>query len=155
MARKTTSRTYPTPARMESIRHNGKRAGISLPKGCGIWWPTTKDTPRQCSIPRDTSLDPQLVWKGISMEGSGLMAAASKHHNLSEEPTRCCSVTPKTSEMATPQHIVVLKSFVPITNRARSVMQGSRTGFQPVIPVGWASSPSIKWDGQDAHPTKT
>jgi hypothetical protein len=27
-------------------------------------------------------------------------------------------------------------------------MQGSGTGFQPVIPVGWASSPSIKWDGQ-------
>ncbi len=22
------------------------------------------------------------------------------------------------------------------------------TAFQPVIPVGWASSPSIKWDGQ-------
>ena len=41
---------------------------------------------------------------------------------------------------------VVFKSFVPITNKDRSVMQGSRTGFQPVIPVGWASSPSIKWD---------
>jgi hypothetical protein len=27
--------------------------------------------------------------------------------------------------------------------------------FQPVIPVGQASSPSIKLDGQDAHPTKT
>ena len=27
-------------------------------------------------------------------------------------------------------------------------MQSGRKGFQPVIPVGWASSPSIKWDGQ-------
>jgi hypothetical protein len=27
-------------------------------------------------------------------------------------------------------------------------MQSGRTGFQLVIPVGWASSPSIKWDGQ-------
>ncbi len=28
-------------------------------------------------------------------------------------------------------------------------MQDGRTGFQPVIPVGWASSPSIKWDGHE------
>ena len=28
-------------------------------------------------------------------------------------------------------------------------MEAGRTGFQSVIPVGWASSPSIKWDGQD------
>ena len=40
-----------------------------------------------------------------------------------------------------------------IVNKDRSVMQGRRTGFQPVIPVGWASSPSTKWDGQDADST--
>ena len=34
-------------------------------------------------------------------------------------------------------------------------MQSGRTGFQPVILVGRASSPSIKLDGQDAHPTET
>jgi hypothetical protein len=44
--------------------------------------------------------------------------------------------------------MLVLKSFVAIINEDRSVMQNGRTGFQPVIPVGWASSPSIKWDGQ-------
>ncbi|MGO9122930.1 MAG: hypothetical protein ACLQPD_35585, partial [Desulfomonilaceae bacterium] len=40
-----------------------------------------------------------------------------------------------------------IRQKLPITNKDRSVMQASRTGFQPVIPVGWASSPSIKWDG--------
>jgi hypothetical protein len=27
-------------------------------------------------------------------------------------------------------------------------MQAGSTGLQSVIPIGWASSPSIKWDGQ-------
>jgi hypothetical protein len=44
---------------------------------------------------------------------------------------------------------------VPIINKDRGVMQVGRTGFQSVIPLEWASSPSIKSDGQDAHPTKT
>jgi hypothetical protein len=34
-------------------------------------------------------------------------------------------------------------------------MQSGRTGFQPGILVGRASSPSIELDGQDAHPTET
>ena len=104
MARKTTSRTNPTPARMKSIRHNDKRGRNIITEGLRDLVADDERHPKTMLYPRDTSLDPQLVWKGISMEGSGLMAAASKHHNLSEEPTRCCSVTPKTSEMATPQH---------------------------------------------------
>ncbi len=29
-------------------------------------------------------------------------------------------------------------------------MRSGTRGFQPVIPVGWASGPSTKWAGQDA-----
>ncbi len=46
------------------------------------------------------------------------------------------------------ERVAIVTSFVPITNKDRSVMQGGRTGFQPLIPVGQASSPSIKWDRQ-------
>jgi hypothetical protein len=46
--------------------------------------------------------------------------------------------------------MVVLRSFVPIGNKHRRVIQDGTTGFQPVIPVGWASSPSIRWGGQEA-----
>ena len=49
--------------------------------------------------------------------------------------------------------IVLLKSCVPIMNNDRSLMQG-RKGFQLLIPVGRASSPSIKCDRQDACHTK-
>jgi hypothetical protein len=47
----------------------------------------------------------------------------------------------------------ILKSFMPITDR--SVMQGSRSGFQTVISVGRPSSPSIKLDGQSRVPRGT
>ena len=35
---------------------------------------------------------------------------------------------------------------VPIISKDRGVMQAGRAGFRSVIPVGWASSPSIKSD---------
>jgi hypothetical protein len=41
-----------------------------------------------------------------------------------------------------------VSSGVPIISKDRSVMQGGRAGFRSVTPVGWASSPSIKRDGQ-------
>ena len=42
--------------------------------------------------------------------------------------------------------LVALKSFVSIANKDRSMMHVVEQA-QPVIPVGWAPSPSIEWDG--------